>query len=761
MAALLLYVATVKKVFWIGLIAAGALSAAAQDQAIFADALQNSWQNWSWATVNLAATTPVHGGTKSISVTAGAWQAIYLHHDAFDSSGFTNVTFWIHGGSPGGQRLQLQALLSGAAQTAFPIRATNGWQEITVSLATLGAANKPDLDGFWIQDSTGAAQPTFYIDDVRLIAGAPSGPITLQVDASANRHAIDPRIYGVAFASQAQVADLNTPLNRSGGNSESRYNWQINAHNRAADWYFESLADSSATPGAEADNHVSASKLGGAEPMLSIPLLNWAPKLGANRARLSSFSISKYGPQIGNDSQYFQDAGNGIKQDSPRIYVTGNDPNDANMPVTSAFQMDWVRHLTNRWGLSANGGVRYYILDNEPSLWNSTHRDIHPAGQTLAELRDKYVDFAPKIKDLDPGALIVGPEEWGWSGYFWSGADQAAGAANGYTSFPDRQANGNMDYMPWFLDQMRQRSASAGRRLLDIFTVHYYPQSGEYSDNIDGTTQLRRARSTRSLWDTNYTDASWIGDKVKLIPRMRAWVNTYFPGTQIGITEYSWGADGHISGATAQADVLGIFGSEGLDLATRWIVPTTGSVTYNACKMYRNYDGAKSTFGDISVKATAPDADKIALFAAERTSDGALTVIAINKQVGVNSPALLNIAGFPATTAKRWQLTSANTITHLADQPISGGVFSNTLPAQSITLFVFASAAPTLTNPAIDTTAFHYTLNGIAGKNYATEATFNFTTWTRVQTNTASSATFQITLPRPSTTQFYRAIQLD
>ena len=37
--------------------------------------------------------------------------------------------------------------------------AANGWQEVTVTLAALGVANKPDLDGFWIQDSSGTAQP--------------------------------------------------------------------------------------------------------------------------------------------------------------------------------------------------------------------------------------------------------------------------------------------------------------------------------------------------------------------------------------------------------------------------------------------------------------------------------------------------------------------------------------------------------------------------------------------------------------------------
>jgi hypothetical protein len=753
------------KVVQAALLAVGLLSAAAQDQDIYTDALQNSWEDWSWATVTLAATSPVHTGAKSASVTAGAWAAIYLHHAAFDSSGFTNVTFWIHGGPTAGQKIQLQGLLSGTAQTPVALHPTNGWQQVTVSLAALGVANKPDVDGFWIQDSSGTAQPTFYIDDMKLVAGAPpppAGPVTLLVDAAADRHPIDSRIYGMAFATQAQVADLNTPLNRSGGNTESRYNWQLNAHNHAFDWYFESIADDSgSTPGAEADAFITATKNSSAEPLMTIPLLECVAKLGPNRAKLASFSIAKYGAQTDNDWQWMPDAGNGVKTGGAN--VTGNDPNDANVRVTTAFQMDWVRHLTNRWGLTPNGGVHYYILDNEPSLWHSTHRDVHPSGETMAELRDKYFDFAPKIKDLDPGALIVGPEEWGWPGYFYSGADQQAGSANGWTKFPDREANGNEDYLPWFLDQMRQQSATQGRRLLDVFTVHYYPQGGEYSTNVSSSMELLRNRSTRSLWDTNYTDASWVADKVYLIPRLRRWVNQHYPDTQIGITEYSWGADNHISGAIAQADVFGIFGREGVDLATRWTTPATGTPTYNAIKIYRNYDGQKSTFGQTAVRATAPNADNVAIFAAERT-DGALTIVAINKQLTTDAPALIALSNFTATAAQRWQLTSANTITRLADQTPTQNVLSNTLPAQSITLFVLPKATNNsvkITTPTVDSSNLHLTLNGAVGKNYAIESTNDFTTWDRVQTNTAPTASFDVTFPRPSGTKFFRAVQLN
>src|SRR5690349_21403704 len=98
---------------------------------------------------------------------------------------------------------------------------------------------------------------------------------TITVDAQANRKAISPLIYGVAFASSNQLADLHSPINRSGGNSETRYNWQLNAHNHAADWYFESLADSPSTPGAAADTFVADSKNGGALPMPTVSMIGW------------------------------------------------------------------------------------------------------------------------------------------------------------------------------------------------------------------------------------------------------------------------------------------------------------------------------------------------------------------------------------------------------------------------------------------------------------------------------------------------------
>src|SRR5204863_9506555 len=134
---------------------------------------------------------------------------------------------------------------------------------------------------------------------------------TVAVDANAGRHAISPLVYGVAYG-EANLTDLNCPVNRYGGNNTSRYNWQINADNRGQDWYFESIAEPIATAGERGDTFIQKTKAAGAQPMITVPMIDWIAKLGTGRGKLASFSQAKYGAQTGNDAQWFPDAGNGV-----------------------------------------------------------------------------------------------------------------------------------------------------------------------------------------------------------------------------------------------------------------------------------------------------------------------------------------------------------------------------------------------------------------------------------------------------------------
>jgi hypothetical protein len=519
------------------------------------------------------------------------------------------------------------------------------------------------------------------------------GP-ALSVDAAADQHPISPYIYGMNIASEAIAADLHLPVRRWGGNSTTRYNWQLDVHNTGSDWYFQNIPEDNPHPellpsGSATDRFVEQDRRTGTQTILTAPLVGWTPK-----RRLPShpydcgFKVSNYGAQDSVDP-WDADCGNGERNGS---LLTGNDPHDTSIEITSTFVISWIQHLVSRYGTAANGGVMFYDLDNEPMLWNSTHRDVHPDPTTYDEMRDRTWAYASAIKSADPTAKTLGPVVWGWCAYFYSAAD-------GCSSGADRQAHGNMDFVEWYLGQMKNYQATHGVRILDDVDVHYYPQANGVALSPAGSpaVQALRLRSTRSLWDPAYTDESWINRPVYLIPRMKQWVANNYPGTRLAITEYNWGALDHINGALAQADVLGLFGREGLDLATLWAPPESANAPgIFAFRLYLDYDGQGSAFGETSVHAASADQDKLAIYAARRSRDGALTLVTINKTGQALTSTVTLTNSQPAAAAQVYRYSAANlaAIVHEPDQAVTASGFMAALPANSMTLFILPVGVP-------------------------------------------------------------------
>ncbi|MEU8180804.1 glycoside hydrolase family 44 protein [Micromonospora sp. NPDC049047] len=519
---------------------------------------------------------------------------------------------------------------------------------------------------------------------------AVAGP-ALTVDTTAARHQISPYIYGMNFADEALARDLRLPVHRYGGNATTRYNFRADTTNRAADWYFENIPNDNPAPadlpnGSETDRFVQRNKATGAATVMTVPMLGWIAK---DRSRACGFSVAKYGPQESTD-QWAPDCGNGKKPDgSP---VTGNDPKDTSIAVGPEYVTDFVNHLKGQFGAAADGGVQFYNLDNEPDLWHSTHRDVRPAGLGYDELRDRTYEYAAAIKAADPGAKTLGPVGWGLNSIFYSGLDQDTCSRTGcWSNPPDKAAHGGQDLGPWYLDRMREYEQQHGTRILDYFDVHLYPQqSGVLGDAAgDANTQALRLRSTRQLWDPTYVDESWINQPVRYIPRLRELVDKHYPGTKIAMTEYNWGGYGSLNGALAQADVLGIFGREGLDLATLWTAPTADQPVANAFRVYRNYDGKGGAFGETSVQATSADQGKLAVYAAERRADKALTVVVVNK-TGDDLTSPIALTGASASTAQVYRYSGADLagVVREADQPVTASGLTATFPANSITHLV-------------------------------------------------------------------------
>lgn len=681
------------------------LASAAQvsdETMIYTDGLAEDWQEWSWGvTSQPASAQPVHDGQAAIGVTYDAgWGAFYLHSNTLIAGDqYDLLRFWIHGGSTGGQQMRVLLADEGTTFLAESKEVTaqaDSWTLVEINLTELGAPRQ--ISGIVWQDTTGDAQPTFYVDDLALVdldlPPTPTPvPVTgpqLSVDLSAARRPISPEIYGINYADETLATVLNLPVRRWGGNATTRYNWQNDTSNRASDWFFENIPEENEAPeqlpnGSAADRFVEQDRRTGTKTLLTMPLIGWTAK---SRDFACGFSVAKYGAQQQTDS-WQADCGNGLTATGEPL--TGNEPTDTSTAIDPSFVQAWINHLTAQFGTAAEGGVAYYNLDNEPMLWHVTHRDIHPDPVGYDELRDRTYAYAAAIKAADPTAQTLGPAEWGWTGYFFSALDSTAGGS-WWNQAPDRAEHADLPLVPWYLQEMQRYEQEHGVRLLDYLDLHYYPQtSGVALAPVgDSDTRERRLRSTRSLWDATYQDESWIEEPVRLIPRMREWVDTYYPGTKLAIGEYNWGALDHLNGALAQADVLGIFGREGLDMAFLWAPLSADEPFAYAFRMYRNYDGAGSTFGDSSVHATSTNQDKLAIYAAQRSSDQALTILVVNKSnEAFNST--VAIAGQPVTGAAQvFQYSAADlqSIQSLPALTVTTNGLPATFPGQSITLFV-------------------------------------------------------------------------
>jgi chitinase len=148
---------------------------------VYDDVLRAGWDDWSWdVTVNLAATSPVYQGTKSIAATyTAAWGGVYLRHEAggISTSGLTKLEFYVHGGTAGGQDLDVQLGDTGAWRTKVQMSgyveggsvAAGAWRKVSIPLAALGISGTYPVHKVVIQDGMGGTQPTFYVDQVRFV----------------------------------------------------------------------------------------------------------------------------------------------------------------------------------------------------------------------------------------------------------------------------------------------------------------------------------------------------------------------------------------------------------------------------------------------------------------------------------------------------------------------------------------------------------------------------------------------------------------
>jgi hypothetical protein len=504
----------------------------------------------------------------------------------------------------------------------------------------------------------------------------------LVVDCAAPGQEISPLIYGVG-GEEPGAADLGATARRWGGNPTTRYNWELNTVNLTKDWFFKNTGGSNGGYRRFLDENRKQQLT----TAFTVPMLGWVAK----DATSYSFPVSAFGPQQATAPES-GDIGNGIAPTGKPI--TPGPPTTTSVASTPDSIERWVRQIRTDDG-AAGRSVDAYILDNEPMLWNVTHRDVHPDPTTYDELLEKTIAYAAAIRKADPDAKIAGPAAWGWQAYNYSAKD----VADGVFRRPDRRAHGDEPLLLWYLHRLKEEGQKRGVRLLDILDVHYYPMADGVGigagGKIDPATAALRIRSTRGLWDPTYTDESWIAAKTRVIPMLREWIETNDPGVRISIGEWNFGAEGHPSGGLAAAEALGHFGLEGVYSAFYWTIPQPKSAAFWAFRAFRNYDGDGGRFLDWSVPVTG-SATLLSAFASRDADRHRATLVLLNESQLASVAADVTVrACSPAPGVRAFTYTGGTigyTPLKVATPQTSGASASLTLPPYSITVLDFGKA---------------------------------------------------------------------
>ncbi|MCB9638474.1 MAG: endoglucanase A [Myxococcales bacterium] len=439
------------------------------------------------------------------------------------------------------------------------------------------------------------------------------GDIQITIHSQQERKAISPYIYGTNQPDWQGKA-RNLTLMRLGGNRWTAYNWENNASNAGSDYSHQndSYLGGGDTPGEAVRMHVVKAHQAGASAIVTVPIVGYV-----------SADKSPQG-DVQNTPNYLQQRFHTSHPQKGSAFTLPPDKNDKKV-----YQDEFVHWLNQTFPNATQDPQRtiFYSLDNEPDLWSHTHERIHPNKVTYAEIVQKAIDYAKGIKAVAPKGLVFGPVNYGWQGYVT------------LQDATDAQQHG--DFLEYYLKELQKADQQAGKRLLDVLDVHWYPEARGNQriteDATDNATVDARIQAPRSLWDPTYQEQSWIiqviQKPIRLIPRLMDKINQFYPGTKLAITEYYYGGGNHISGALAQADVLGIFGKYGVFAATLWELGQTDHRSiYAAFASYRNFDGQDGSFGDTSISAQTSKTADSSIYASVDTKDpDRMVLIAINK----------------------------------------------------------------------------------------------------------------------------------
>ncbi len=518
------------------------------------------------------------------------------------------------------------------------------------------------------------------------VGAAPN--VTITVDPTST-HPISPYIYGVNDYSGVSPGQPGITFDRAGGNRWTAYNWETNASNAGSDYLYENDAylSASTTPAEAVRSFIAGDQTAGMASLVTFQLQGLV-------AGDESGPVSVANPP---DMTRFKQV---IDQKSSQSGA----PFSTTPPTTDAYvYMDeYIWTLDQKFAGESIFGAQptkqpvFAQLDNEPELWNTTHLEVQGKNPVSSDTYiAKTISLAKALKTQFPSLVIFGPVHYGFNGIFnWQG--ELAATPGGNNWFPDK-----------YLPAIKTASTAFGKPLVDVYDFHWYSEATDGSGNrVIGLTaptlndaQVQAiVQSPRSLWDSSYKENSWItgslGGPIYILGRLQSRIAAENPGMKISITEYNNGGPQHIAGTIAQADNLGIFGQQNLFAANFWPMNSSYPYILGGFRAFRDFDGANSNFGNVSLKTTSSNAQNVVVYVSSDSSkEGRVVMVAINRSTASQVTAIQGVK--MSGTAHLYQMTAATAQGQQPVRPVSAG----TMPASGSSLTV---TLPSLSVTTID-----------------------------------------------------------
>jgi len=742
-------------------LAVPALSMAQSNLTIYADSLVNGWQDWSYyATRNFANSSPAHSGSHSISVTVtNAWGAIQLGHAAMTNSPYAFISFWLNGGSSGGQQLQMYGVLDvGGSNTAQSGRyylntpLANTWQQYTIPLSALGVAKATNFTGFAIQDSVGSTEPTFYLDDIQLVSAVAPAVTHVTVNADQPIRTADSRWFGMNAAqwdsafdtpqTRTELTNMGTrALRFPGGSNSDDYHWLYNRQDNDNWMWVTSLANFI---------HVITNVNGQAMTTLNYgtgftnEAAAWVAYVNAAATNTVSLGVDSLGTNW-HTAGYW-----------------------ASLRSAAPLGTDDGKNFL-RISRSAPIGFKYWEIGNEVyGSWETDSNSVPHDPYTYA-LRAR--DYITLIKAIDPTVKIGVVVTPGEDSYANNTSHSVVNPRTGVTHY---------GWTPVLLATL------ASKGITPDFVIHHrYAQNPGGEDDaglLQSSTGWASDAANLRQQITDYMGSN--GTNIELLctennsvssnpgKQSVSLVNGLFMAdslAQLMQTEFNglfwWnlrnGGDNTTGNTNASLYGWRQYGDYGVLEGTDLYPP------YYAAKLMQDFVQPGDT-----VIAAASDYSLLSTYAVRR-QDGSLTILTINKSPSNTATGQVAVAGFtPATSAAVYsygipQDNAAKTGIGSPDvvQTNLSGVgtnFSYAFPPYSATVLALSPAPAKLQVSPIPPAASQFViqLQGQVGVPYVIQRSTNLVTWASISTNRLLASTMNITnalapsLPK----QYWRAV---